>query len=83
MIKFNVKKKEECFNKTIRLPESIINKIENIATKNNVSFNKIVLDMINFEMQLIIKCSFIELLFCKSLKLLKKSVFIKKIYNNY
>ena len=48
MIKFNVNKKKECFNKTIRLPESIINKIENIATKNNVSFNKIVLDMINF-----------------------------------
>ncbi len=48
MIKFNVKRKEECFNKTIRLPESVINKLENISAKNNVSFNKIVLDMINF-----------------------------------
>ena len=48
MVKFNVKKKEECFNKTIRLPEDVINKIENLSLKNNVSFNKIVLDMINF-----------------------------------
>ena len=48
MIKFNVKRKEESFNKTIRLPESIINKLEDISVKNDVSFNKIVLDMINF-----------------------------------
>ena len=48
MIKFNVRRKEESFNKTIRLPESIINKLEDISVKNDVSFNKIVLDMINF-----------------------------------
>lgn len=48
MIKFNVRKKEESFNKTIRLPESIINKLEKISSKNNVSFNRLVLDMINF-----------------------------------
>ena len=48
MIKFNVKRKEDSFNKTIRLPESIINKLEDISVKNDVSFNKIVLDMINF-----------------------------------
>ncbi len=48
MIKFNVKKKEECFNKTIRLPENVINKLEDLSVKNNVSFNKIILDMIYF-----------------------------------
>ena len=48
MIKFNVRRKEESFNKTIRLPESIINRLEDISSKNDVSFNRLVLDMINF-----------------------------------
>ena len=48
MIKFNVKKREESFNKTIRLPESVIKKLEDISFKNDVSFNRLILDMINF-----------------------------------
>ena len=48
MIKFNVKKREESFNKTIRLPESVIKKLEDISSKNDVSFNRLILDMINF-----------------------------------
>ena len=48
MIKFNVKRKEESYNKTIRLPGSVINKLEDISVKNDISFNKLVLDMINF-----------------------------------
>ena len=47
-MQFNLKKKEECFNKTIRLPENIINKLEDISAKENVSFNRIVLEMIEF-----------------------------------
>lgn len=48
MIKFNVKRKEESFNKTIRLPGSTIKRLEKISLKNDISFNKLVLDMINY-----------------------------------
>ena len=47
-MQFSLKKKEECFNKTIRLPENIINRLEDLSAKNNVSFNRIVLEMIEF-----------------------------------
>lgn len=48
MIKFTVRKKEESFNKTIRLPGSVIEQVENISAKNGVSFNRLILEMINF-----------------------------------
>lgn len=48
MIQFNLKKKEECFNKTIRLPENIIHRLDELSVKNDVSFNRIVLEMIEF-----------------------------------
>jgi len=47
-MQFSLNKKEECFNKTIRLPENIINRLEDLSAKNNVSFNRIVLEMIKF-----------------------------------
>ena len=47
-MQFTLKKKEECFNKTIRLPENVINKLEKISARENVSFNRIVLEMIEF-----------------------------------
>ena len=51
MEKFNIQKKIESFNKTIRLPENIIDAVETIANYHNVSFNKVVLEMIEFALE--------------------------------
>ncbi len=50
MAEFNIKKRVESFNKTIRLPEDIIEKVENIANENNISFNRVILEMIEFSL---------------------------------
>ncbi len=47
-MQFNIQRKVECYNKTIRLPENIINQLEILAQNHNVSFNKVVLEMIEF-----------------------------------
>lgn len=47
-MQFNIQKRVESFNKTVRLPENIIEEIENLAKSNNISFNKVVLEMIEF-----------------------------------
>lgn len=50
MIEFNIKKRVESFNKTIRLPENIIEQVEQIANENNISFNRVILEMIKFSL---------------------------------
>lgn len=50
MIEFNIKKRVESFNKTIRLPENIIEQVEQIANENNISFNRVILEMIEFSL---------------------------------
>ncbi len=50
MAEFNIRKNIESFNKTIRLPEDIIEQVEKIAGDNNISFNKVVLEMIKFSL---------------------------------
>lgn len=35
-------------NKTIRLPEDVISKLEKIASEKNISFNKLVLKIIEY-----------------------------------
>lgn len=50
MAEFNIKKRIESFNKTIRLPENIIEKVEQIANENNISFNRVILEMIEFSL---------------------------------
>lgn len=50
MAEFNIKKRVESFNKTIRLPEDIIEKVEKIANDNNISFNRVILEMIKFSL---------------------------------
>ena len=50
MAEFNIKKRVESFNKTIRLPEDIIEKVEKIANENDISFNRVILEMIKFSL---------------------------------
>lgn len=50
MAEFNIKKRVESFNKTIRLPEDIIEKVEKIAEENDISFNRVILEMIEFSL---------------------------------
>ena len=50
MQEFNIKKRIESYNKTIRLPEDIIDKVEKIAHDNDISFNKVILEMIKFSL---------------------------------
>lgn len=50
MAEFNIKKRIESYNKTIRLPENIITKVEQIANENNISFNRVILEMIEFSL---------------------------------
>lgn len=35
-------------NKTVRLPEDVIDKLENIAREKNISFNKVILKIIEY-----------------------------------
>lgn len=41
-------KKPESSNKTIRLPNTLIEEMEKIATKNDISFNQLVLQCCQF-----------------------------------
>ncbi len=50
MAEFNIKKRIESYNKTIRLPENIITKVEQVANENNISFNRVILEMIEFSL---------------------------------
>lgn len=36
-------KKQQSISKTIRMPENLITKLENLASKNNISFNQLVI----------------------------------------
>lgn len=46
----NIEKEEKriFYNKTIRLPEDIIEKLEKIASDKNISFNKVILKIIEY-----------------------------------
>lgn len=46
----NIEKEEKQIfkNKTIRLPEDIIEQLEKIASEKNISFNKVVLKIIEY-----------------------------------
>lgn len=46
----NIEKEEKRIfhNKTIRLPEDIIAKLEKIASEKNISFNKVILKIIEY-----------------------------------
>lgn len=47
-VKSEMPKGEISLNRTIRLKESLINKIQNIANQNNISFNYLVTQMLEF-----------------------------------
>lgn len=46
----NIEKEEKKIfhNKTIRLPEDIIEKLEKISSEKNISFNKLILKLIEY-----------------------------------
>ena len=46
-----VLKKEESSSKTIRLPNSLIAKLEEIAGKKDISFNKVVLQCCEYALE--------------------------------
>lgn len=48
MEKFKIPKSPSAHNKTIRIPDDLIDKIEEYITKNNCSFTDFVLESIRF-----------------------------------
>lgn len=46
----NIEKEEKRLykNKTVRLPEDVIEKLEKIASEKNISFNKVILKIIEY-----------------------------------
>lgn len=44
----NKNKTEESSNKTLRLKNSLIDELQDIANKNDVSFNKLVVQMLEY-----------------------------------
>lgn len=47
-VKSEMPKVEPSLNRTIRLKESLINKIQDIANQNDISFNYLVTQMLEF-----------------------------------
>lgn len=44
-------KKVQSFNKTIRMPEDLIAKLENLANKNDISFNQLVVQCCEYALE--------------------------------
>lgn len=44
-------KKVQSFNKTIRMPENLIAKLENLANKNDISFNQLVVQCCEYALE--------------------------------
>lgn len=44
-------KKVQSFNKTIRMPEDLISKLENLANKNDISFNQLVVQCCEYALE--------------------------------
>ena len=47
---FEIKKSSES-NKTICMPDSLIEKLENLATKNDISFNQLVIQCCGYAIE--------------------------------
>lgn len=49
----NIPKEEKriSYNKTVRLPDEVIKQIEKIASDRNISFNKVVLQLIEYALK--------------------------------
>lgn len=49
----NIPKEEKriSYNKTVRLPDEVIKQIEKIASDKNISFNKVVLQLIEYALK--------------------------------
>lgn len=50
MNKLKIPKNHSGVSKTLRLPENIVNDIQNLANLKNLSFNKIVISLLEFSL---------------------------------
>lgn len=50
-LKFEREEKRIFHNKTIRLPEDVITKIDKIVQDKNISFNKVVLQLVEYALK--------------------------------
>lgn len=44
-------KKEEYFNRTVRMPSSLIERIDALANENDISFNKLVIQCCEYALE--------------------------------
>ena len=44
-------KKDESSNKTIRMPNSMIKKLDDIAQENDISFNKLIIQCVEYALE--------------------------------
>ena len=50
MNKLKIPENHSCVSKTLRLPENIVEDIQNLANIKNLSFNKIVISLLEFSL---------------------------------
>ena len=51
MNKLNIPENHSGISKTLRLPENIVEDIQSLANIKNLSFNKVVISLLNFSLQ--------------------------------
>lgn len=51
MKKLKIPKNHSGISKTLRLPENIVNDIEILSDLKNISFNKVVVELLNFSLE--------------------------------
>ena len=51
MNKLKIPENHSVVSKTLRLPENIVNEIQNLADIKNLSFNKVVISLLEFSLE--------------------------------
>ena len=51
MRKLKLPKNHSGISKTLRLPEDVVNKIQILSDNKNISFNKVVIEFLNFALE--------------------------------
>ena len=51
MNKLKIPENHSVISKTLRLPENIVEEIQSLANIKNLSFNKVVISLLNFSLQ--------------------------------
>ena len=50
-LKFDREEKRIFHNKTVRLPEDVIKKVDKIVSDKNISFNKVILQLVEYALK--------------------------------